>query len=403
MLRNATSRATATTGRSGACKRLVQSRRLADTAPSHNNSINNNNTRRYSIEPRRSFASPTASDKKRALNKQQLRGASKQEPTRTPSRFAPPAASETDAGGGGRGGSLLAVLAVTTGGVGAAYYNGLLDGYLGEEQKSTSVLGTKAAEKPSAKPSAKPDMKKTKEEQQPPSSAPAKAATPKKPSPSTDKADASLAEIAKEEVALSKKEVEDFNQIIADVVGEASAEVEGVREVVAAIAEEEKKTTQAAETAAAAAKAVADAASKAQESAAAAAAAATEAAAAPVATVVASSLDESKIMAEIEDLKKQLHQRSDTALEEAHTELAKLGSIDVMGLDLDKMTRSQLKVRLVQMARDLEERTKWEAVRLQEFLSMKEKEVEDRCVFCAEVNSSQPPQTCIDNDCFRSG
>jgi mitofilin len=42
------------------------------------------------------------------------------------------------------------------------------------------------------------------------------------------------------------------------------------------------------------------------------------------------------------------------------------------------MTQSQLKVRLVQMARDLEERTKWEAVRLQEFLSMKEKEVEDR-------------------------
>jgi chromatin segregation and condensation protein Rec8/ScpA/Scc1 (kleisin family) len=43
---------------------------------------------------------------------------------------------------------------------------------------------------------------------------------------------------------------------------------------------------------------------------------------------------------------------------------------------------SQLKVRLVQMARDLEERTKWETFRLQEFLNMKEKEVEDRRVLC---------------------
>jgi hypothetical protein len=32
------------------------------------------------------------------------------------------------------------------------------------------------------------------------------------------------------------------------------------------------------------------------------------------------------------------------------------------------------------MTKDMEERTKWEAVRLKEFLAMKEKEVEDKYV-----------------------
>ena len=76
----------------------------------------------------------------------------------------------------------------------------------------------------------------------------------KTPEPSTKKADESLAKVAKEEVALSKKEVEEFNEIIADVIGEAALEVEGVREVVAAIAEEEKKMAASADATAAAAK-----------------------------------------------------------------------------------------------------------------------------------------------------
>lgn len=93
----------------------------------------------------------------------------------------------------------------------------------------------------------------------------------------------------------------------------------------------------------------------------------------PVAT-----LDESKIMAALDDLKAQISRESDRALSEAHQELAKLSSLDMD--KLDSMTEMQLKVRLVQMAKDIEERTKWEAVRLQQFLSMKEKEVEDRYV-----------------------
>eukprot|EP00980_Cylindrotheca_fusiformis_P023473 scaffold10507_cov128-Cylindrotheca_fusiformis.AAC.6 len=64
------------------------------------------------------------------------------------------------------------------------------------------------------------------------------------------------------------------------------------------------------------------------------------------------------------------------SLIEAHKDLAKLTSMDLS--ELDEMSMTQLKVRLVQMTKDMEERTKWEAVRLKEFLAMKEKEVEDK-------------------------
>eukprot|EP00957_Ditylum_brightwellii_P008944 677133-Ditylum_brightwellii.AAC.1 len=43
--------------------------------------------------------------------------------------------------------------------------------------------------------------------------------------------------------------------------------------------------------------------------------------------------------------------------------------------DLDSLSLGELKIRVVQLVSEMEERTKWEAVRLKEFLSMKEKEV----------------------------
>jgi len=46
--------------------------------------------------------------------------------------------------------------------------------------------------------------------------------------------------------------------------------------------------------------------------------------------------------------------------------------------DLDSLTDGQLRIRVVQLAAELGERTKWEAVRLQEFLTRKEKEVGDK-------------------------
>ena len=48
--------------------------------------------------------------------------------------------------------------------------------------------------------------------------------------------------------------------------------------------------------------------------------------------------------------------------------------------DLDAQSPAQLQARLVQLATELKDRTKWEAVRLQELLALKEKETSDRYV-----------------------
>jgi hypothetical protein len=48
--------------------------------------------------------------------------------------------------------------------------------------------------------------------------------------------------------------------------------------------------------------------------------------------------------------------------------------------DLDALNSSQLKARVVQLATEMKDRTKWEAVRLKEFLAMKEQETADKYV-----------------------
>jgi mitofilin len=91
---------------------------------------------------------------------------------------------------------------------------------------------------------------------------------------------------------------------------------------------------------------------------------------------VAASENKSTVDDALQELQSDLAKETSKALGEAHQELAKLVSLDLS--ELDSMSQTQLKIRLVQMARDLEERTKWEAVRLKEFLALKEKEVEDK-------------------------
>jgi hypothetical protein len=96
------------------------------------------------------------------------------------------------------------------------------------------------------------------------------------------------------------------------------------------------------------------------------------------ATTTTSSENAPTVDAALRELQTQLSQETSRVLGEAHHELAKLSSLDMS--ELDSMTSMQLKIRLVQMTKDMEERTKWEAVRLKEFLAMKEKEVEDKYV-----------------------
>jgi hypothetical protein len=91
----------------------------------------------------------------------------------------------------------------------------------------------------------------------------------------------------------------------------------------------------------------------------------------------ASNENRPSVDAALKELQRQLSKGDSTrSLVEAHKDLASLTSMDLS--DLDQMSITQLKIRLVQMTKDMEERTKWEAVRLKEFLMMKEKEVEDK-------------------------
>ena len=46
--------------------------------------------------------------------------------------------------------------------------------------------------------------------------------------------------------------------------------------------------------------------------------------------------------------------------------------------DIENMSAPELRIRLIQLATEMEDRTKWEAVRLNEFLSMKEKETAEK-------------------------
>jgi hypothetical protein len=89
--------------------------------------------------------------------------------------------------------------------------------------------------------------------------------------------------------------------------------------------------------------------------------------------------------AALQELQAQISQDSSRALSEAHQELAKLISTDLS--ELDTLSTTQLKIRLVQMTKDMEDRTKWEAVRLKEFLAMKEKEVQDKCVYIHNITA----------------
>lgn len=67
----------------------------------------------------------------------------------------------------------------------------------------------------------------------------------------------------------------------------------------------------------------------------------------------------------------------DDALKEAHATMRATLNESFLK-DLDKLSESELRIRIVQLASEMGERTKWEAVRLREFLAMKEKEVADK-------------------------
>ena len=322
---------------------------------------------------RRCFAA--TSREKRSLNSKQIKGEASRTATATAAKTQKTTTSTSNntaaadaatpgnvSGGGGAGtGAVLGLLAIGGGGAAAAYYNDILPDLLGDSPPKQQNDST---EKEKTPPQADAAVVK---EKTPPQ---AVAAVVKK---KEDTKNADKKTTMSMEQILPAKEVEELKESIAEASVEEPPPAVVIAEVV----------TEKVDSVVPAIPVLLATVTEENSAVATPAAMATTEPQTPIAVkssipTSSSSLDGSKIMAEIEELKKELHKQSDKALTEAHTELAKLTSMDVMSQELDFMTSSQLKVRLVQMAKDLEERTKWEAVRLQEFMSMKEKEVEDR-------------------------
>jgi hypothetical protein len=306
---------------------------------------------------RRAYAAAATSRQKRVLNQQQLEGSTKKSSSvgsflaSTPGVTAPTAAATTNApsptaatsrsgtistsggggGGGSGGGAMFGVLAaVGAVGAGMAYYNGLIPGLGGDDIKEK----TKKQEEPIPVAIAADDKSTSTEETE--SIADNEKKEDSLDSSPLDNGGAGPAEAGE---VTDQDEMTDASTVAA-MDGSTTAKK---MDVVVAVVEDQDIPPKA-------------------------------------------FLTESKIMEELEKVKAQLNQESDRALTEAHSELAKLS---ILNLDnLDDMTKTQLKIRLVQLTKEMEDRTKWEAVRLQEFLLMKEREVEDkyvlrRYIFCA--------------------
>ena len=87
--------------------------------------------------------------------------------------------------------------------------------------------------------------------------------------------------------------------------------------------------------------------------------------------------DVSQTQAAVQALKDSSTEEATAALVESHQSLWSAMDASFFA-DLDSLSNSQLKARIVQLAAEMKDRTKWEAVRLKEFLAMKEKETADK-------------------------
>jgi hypothetical protein len=89
------------------------------------------------------------------------------------------------------------------------------------------------------------------------------------------------------------------------------------------------------------------------------------------------SSSEASVEAAVKELESVMEKEASATLAKAHKSI-RANLDESLFQDLDQLSAAELKVRVVQLATELEERTKWEAVRLKEFLAMKEKETADK-------------------------
>lgn len=279
------------------------------------------------------------SSQKRALNKQQLEGEAKKAQgggDAIKPASVPPASDGTSSSGGGGGGALMALLAVG-GAVGAAYYNDMIPKeYLPDFLKDS--VPAVAAPVESKREKASKELKQAVQE--------VKAA---------QAAEKSKKEQPKKEDAAKPEEPEqiehpaDGNRVTNEKlnsfyskVNDGKAKEDELQEVQEAAA----KTTQYKE-------------------------GETVTISKEVDTTLPSSASA------IRELQTKSQSETSTAIATAQATLR--SDLDQTFLaDLDSLSSSQLRTRLIQLVAEMSDRTKWEAIRIQEFLSLKEKEVGEK-------------------------
>lgn len=86
---------------------------------------------------------------------------------------------------------------------------------------------------------------------------------------------------------------------------------------------------------------------------------------------------EASVEAAVKEFESVMETETSATLAKAHKSI-RASFDESLFQDLDQLSAAELKVRVIQLATEMEERTKWEAVRLKEFLALKEKEVADK-------------------------
>lgn len=89
------------------------------------------------------------------------------------------------------------------------------------------------------------------------------------------------------------------------------------------------------------------------------------------------SSSEASVEEAVKELENVLEEETSATLAKAHKSI-RASFNESLFSHLDQMSAAELRVRVVQLATEMEDRTKWEAVRLKEFLAMKEKETADK-------------------------
>lgn len=293
------------------------------------------------------------SAQKRALNQKQLKGednvaSSAKDPAGVSSPSGGAAAAADSAPTGGGGGAIFPLFALAGVGVGGAYYNGLIpDEYLPDFAKPATSPGPDVVASPIKSPPK--ELKEVVDEVIKEDKSVAVETTPQGKEEITTPEPHTSADVEEDqeyqEEAVSLEHPEDGNRVDTDKI---ATFYEAVNEGHAKQSEDQAR----------------EAASKAtqfNED--------NETRTDPMSAVTTAA----NAMAELQ---------SAAALENSQTlKVAKAelqADLDSEYLsNLESLSESELRVRVVQLATEMSDRTKWEAVRLKEFLSMKEKEVGD--------------------------